>query len=186
MTTKPMKSYEKSRKIHFIKLIILSVAVAFWLTLIFGFSSDLGEDSSKKSGELLVRITNIVAPSLDATIDNYQEIPELENCEKILRKCAHMIEYGILALLLWLLIRELCFFLQKRGSQTTLLTYIISEVIVIVVGTIDEINQTRFVGRFGSPKDVIVDAIGGAVVLAFCHFFFRRAVGRFLGPYCKL
>lgn len=179
MTTKPMKSYEKSRKIHFIKLIILSVAVVLWLTLIFGFSSDSGDDSSKKSGELLIKIANIVAPSLGATIDNYQEIPELENCEKILRKCAHMAEYGILALLLWLLIREILFFISKGTPQAALRTYIISEVIVIVVGTIDEINQTRFVGRFGSPKDVIVDAIGGAIVLAFCHFFFRRAGGRF-------
>lgn len=157
-------------KKHVIRLSILSVAVIAWLTLIFGFSSDSATDSSKKSGELLVAIVNLVAPSLDATMENYQSIEELQNCEKLLRKCAHMIEYGVFALILWLLICEINFFVGKNLGRNGIYPYILAELGVSVVGTIDEINQTRFIGRYGSPADVFIDAAGGAIFLLIICF----------------
>lgn len=152
---------------------IESAVLVWWINLIFGFSSEVGPDSSEKSGSILVFLVNLINPSLDVTLDNYQNLAALENSEKILRKLAHMFEYGVLALLLWLIIRNLvCLWKMKRehAFADDCYIYIVTEVIVLIIGAFDELNQTHVSGRYGSWVDVIVDGVGAAAVLLICRF----------------
>lgn len=77
-----------------------------------------------------------------------------------IRKSAHFIEYAILA-----------FWAARAfsGSAKDYLRkhfYIFSLLLVILVAAIDETNQSFNPTRTGSPRDVLLDACGGAVMLA--------------------
>jgi VanZ family protein len=83
-----------------------------------------------------------------AVIFTFSSIPGLATdlgvWDTILRKCAHMTEYAILALLLFRALgRELPAFLFG-------LAYAVS----------DEIHQHFISGRHGSPVDVAIDTVG--------------------------
>jgi len=70
--------------------------------------------------------------------------------DTILRKAAHMAEYG---LLWWLWARAL----GHRGWAAA---------IAIGYAVTDEIHQTAVEGRHGSPVDVLIDAVGVAIAWA--------------------
>jgi VanZ family protein len=67
--------------------------------------------------------------------------------DTILRKAAHMAEYG---LLWWLWARAL----GHRGWAA---------VIAIGYAVTDELHQTQIEGRHGSPVDVLIDSVGVAI-----------------------
>ena len=70
--------------------------------------------------------------------------------DTILRKIAHMAEFG----LLWLLWARA---LDRRGWAA---------VITIAYAITDELHQTTVEGRHGSPVDVLIDSAGVAVAWA--------------------
>nr|NIO71765.1 hypothetical protein [Anaerolineae bacterium] len=76
----------------------------------------------------------------------------------ILKKAAHMMEYGTLAFLLW---RALS---RGRGalSRSALVT---AFVVSVLYAASDEYHQTFVPGRNGTPVDVGIDAVGALVAL---------------------
>ena len=156
------------------RVVLKCTALFAWIYLIFGFSSDTGEESSQKSGSLLISIVNWLFPSLGANMDNYQNIAALENSEKLLRKLAHMFEYGILAFLALILLFEVSEYIKLIRSNRYINVYTVSELLVLLVGSIDEINQLQTPGRYGSPTDVLVDCLGGALALALFFLTHRK------------
>ena len=78
--------------------------------------------------------------------------------DTILKKVAHMMEYGTLAFLLW---RALS---RGRGalSRSALVT---AFVVSVLYAASDEYHQTFVPGRNGTPVDVGVDALGSLVAL---------------------
>ena len=78
--------------------------------------------------------------------------------DTILKKAAHMMEYGTLALLLW---RALS---RGRGalSRSALVT---TFVVSVLYAASDEYHQTFVPGRNGTPVDVGIDAVGALVAL---------------------
>ena len=77
--------------------------------------------------------------------------------DTLLRKLAHMAEFGLLWLLWW---RALGY----RGKALPAL-------IAIAYAVTDELHQTAVDGRVGSPVDVLIDAAGVALAV----FLARRA-----------
>ncbi len=76
----------------------------------------------------------------------------------ILKKAAHMIEYGILAFLLW---RAL-----SRGRGTLSWSALVTAFVVSVLyAASDEYHQSFVPGRNGTPVDVGIDAVGALVAL---------------------
>jgi len=69
----------------------------------------------------------------------------------VLRKIAHMAEFGLLWLLWW---RALGY----RGKALPAL-------IAIVYAVTDELHQTTVDGRHGSPLDVLIDSTGVALAI---------------------
>lgn len=73
----------------------------------------------------------------------------LGTLDTVLRKCAHMVEFGLLALLWWRA-------LGRPGPAVAIaLAYAIS----------DEWHQSFVEGRHGSPVDVLIDATGIALAI---------------------
>jgi len=78
--------------------------------------------------------------------------------DTILKKAAHMMEYGTLAFLLW---RAL-----SRGRGTLLWSPLVTAFLVSVLYAVsDEYHQTFVPGRNGTPVDVGIDAVGALVAL---------------------
>ena len=93
--------------------------VLVWAGVIFAFSS---------------------VPSLDSGLGGW---------DFLLRKCAHMTEYAILAVLV----------LRASGSAAWALG------ITVAYAASDEVHQTFVRGRHGSPIDVAIDAAGALLGL---------------------
>ena len=93
-----------------------------------------------------------------STIPNLKsELPDL--WDLILRKIAHLVEFGILA---WLLARPIFPYGQKHKMPVweSALTVII---LAILYAASDELHQTFVIGRTGSFWDVGIDGVGVVV-----------------------
>jgi VanZ family protein len=97
----------------------LWLPIVAWAALIFGLSS---------------------IPSLSTGLGLWDEI---------LRKCAHAVEYAVLATLLWRALRNE---IAALGGA-------------VAYAATDEFHQTFVRGRHGSPVDVAIDGIGAAIGL---------------------
>ena len=69
----------------------------------------------------------------------------------ILRKLAHMTEYGLLWFLWW----------RALGYRDRLLPALIA----IAYAATDELHQTTVEGRHGTPVDVLIDSVGVALAV---------------------
>lgn len=160
MTDRGFDKYVLCRRIIFTALAVL------WMVLIFSFSAQESEKSSgmshrvgRKAGELLVpgfsQWPEEKQASFAATID----YP--------LRKCAHMTEYAVLSVLLFLMLASYGIPLKKR----VLLAFILA----VLYAASDEIHQLYVPGRSGQFKDVLIDSVGilagcaGSAWLALCR-----------------
>jgi len=105
--------------------------VAAWAAVIFAFSA---------------------VPSLNSGLGTW---------DYVLRKCAHMTEYAILAALV------------LRATRS----YASAFALAVAYAATDEVHQIFVRGRHGSPVDVCIDAAGALVGLALCRRFrpWRRA-----------
>ena len=80
--------------------------------------------------------------------------------DTILRKLAHIAEFGLLWLLWW---RALGY-----GGHA------VPALIAIAYAVTDELHQTTVDGRHGSPVDVLIDSAGVALAMLAVHIHGRR------------
>jgi VanZ family protein len=89
-----------------------------------------------------------------AVIFAFSSVPSLNSglgtWDLILRKCAHMTEYAILAVLL----------LRATGAASWAFA------LTVAYAMTDEFHQVFVRGRHGSPVDVAIDAVGALIGLA--------------------
>lgn len=126
-------------------VIIRWIQAAAWMLLIFSVSTDLGstEHSSRFIGPFLRWFNPAIS---DETIGHVQ---------LFVRKCAHVVEYAILAILVW---RALAASLSpvKCYRRDFLLTMVIG----FLYAVSDEVHQAFVPSRTGSPWDVLIDTFG--------------------------
>ena len=79
----------------------------------------------------------------------------LGTADLILRKIAHMAEYGLLVFLWWRALRT------RIAARTAVAGAI---AVALAYSATDEYHQTFVDGRHGTPVDVLIDAVGMAVV----------------------
>jgi|SRR5215218_1031264 len=84
--------------------------------------------------------------------------------DKVLRKGAHMTEFGLLWLLWW----------RALGYQSRL----VPVVIALAYAVTDEIHQHFVTDRVGSPVDVLIDACGIALAILATRRLARRRAAR--------
>ena len=121
--------------------------VILWITVIFAASSDLF--SAPHTGSVLEEVIT--------TVLGYRLSPAaFEKLHFIVRKCAHLTEYGILGALL---------FRAIRGHRTRWHWRWAGAAVGIAgcVASVDEWRQTFVPSRTGSPIDVAIDIAGAAV-----------------------
>jgi VanZ family protein len=86
----------------------------------------------------------------------------LGTADLVLRKIAHMVEYALLAFLLWRALRES---MGERRAVT------LAFAIGVAYAASDEFHQSFVEGRHGTPVDVLIDSVGMAAI---SWFLLRR------------
>jgi VanZ family protein len=135
--------------------------VLVWMVFIFIGSTDLmsAEHTSRFIGPFL----RWFAPDLtEATVASIQ---------LIVRKCAHLTEYAVLAGFLYRALR------QRREQVIPAVIIIIAFLIAAIYAALDEFHQSFVVSRTASAWDVAIDCMGAALGLALCLAFRRRLPG---------
>lgn len=84
-----------------------------------------------------------------------------------IRKTAHFVEYAILA---YLAQRA---FSRSTGRSLSGRPFTFALVLVVIVAILDELNQSFIGSRTSSPYDVLLDILGGGVMLV-CVLLLRR------------
>ncbi len=143
------------------------LAVALWTALIWTLSGN--EFSAQSTSGILGPLLVWLFPDLSSD--------GLYRLHVLVRKGAHVGEYGLLALLTLRAVR-----LGSQASMARSLLLVLA--LVLVVAGADEMRQAQASERTGSPYDVALDLAGGvfALVLVLALKWWSRARARSLAP----
>ena len=149
------------------KFIFLFLAILFLIGILFLSSQD-GAESSKLSSKVTQLIIKLFIP-------NFNDAADLEGYNNIhikIRKLAHVGEYFIFSILIFLAINKL---ISIKWGLVLMLP------ISLILATLDELFQSYIPGRSGSYRDVLVDFSGALagfvliiIVLLIMHFVHKR------------
>ena len=127
-----------------------------WMTLIFSASSD--SHSYEHSSWLVEPFLHWIFPQMSQV--------HIEEIHHFFRKCAHVIEYAVLALLLWRALNQsnnnLPAWSWPKVGGTLLL--------VFLYAATDEFHQIFVHSRTPQISDVIIDTVGGTLGLLVLWF----------------
>lgn len=130
------------------------IPVIVWCILIYCFS-----ESSWFTGENTKRVLDMVLSYLPFG-GGKGEGPSLLNF--IIRKLAHLTEFGILAVLVW------------RALEPKRMAYAGAWLFATVYAMTDEWHQSFEPGRTATPRDVAIDSCGALIALMVTFFCMRR------------
>jgi len=121
-----------------------------WMSLIFIGSADSGS---------VGRSSRIVEPLMHWLFPHMSQ-EGMWTCVLIARKCAHLTEYGLCAILLWRAKRQ---FTSKDTRPWDWGEARWAIVMIFLYACTDEIHQCFVPGRGAAFHDVVLDTIGGAL-----------------------
>lgn len=135
--------------------------VIIWMIVIFSFSNQKADDSSKLSDGLILKTVRIIEKINHKT---YSDEEILDKFVKPVRKLAHFTIYLILGILVYLLIDE--YHLNN--------SIIISLLICMIYSISDEIHQLFIEGRSGQLFDVLIDTLGSLTGIFIIYFIIKH------------
>lgn len=119
-----------------------------WMGVIFSASGDT--KSFQHSSRLIAPLIRWFYPDISTDALNMSVL--------LVRKCAHLTEYAILALLFWRVMRQP----EKRGPQPWSWRHArLAVLLVMLYAGTDEWHQTFVPTREGCVQDVLIDTSGG-------------------------
>ncbi len=137
------------------------IFVIFWMVLIFCFSLDNGEQSTKKSEGLIIQITKLFIKK-DLSKEKQQEL--IEKYSVIVRKTAHFMIYFCLGFSVIILFQDFHALTLKDVLYTT--------IVVFIYACTDEIHQSFIPGRSAQFTDVLIDTLG-SICASFLWYFIK-------------
>jgi len=153
--------------------LLLLTGTVFWVIIVFTFSSQPLKEQDIKP-KLKQWISSNSAEQLSPNVTFYYHntlISGRDNpfgfIEFIIRKCAHMFEYGMLAFLVYCCLS----FINRIRFRVSLVL-----VFVVVTACFDEWNQSHISERTSTILDVGVDTLGAtiAVTMTLMYSVYRR------------
>ena len=138
-------------------LYIAYVPAIIWMYIIAGFSGASGESSSSLSLRVTEWIVDIIDVGDHMTGEEFTDTVELLHTP--VRKAAHMTEYAILFIWVFIPLRLTA---KKIDFKRSLLIVLI---VCIIYASFDEVHQLFVDGRSGKITDVLIDSIGALIGL---------------------
>jgi VanZ family protein len=131
------------------RVVLAWVAVLCWAAVIWRLGGD--DYSASETSSMLVEWLRALFMDLDPST-RYRILIAV-------RKCAHFVEYGILALLTFR-----AAWISAKGHQLATPAWV-TLFIVATLASADEARQAFSPVRTGSPLDVLLDLAGGAIAI---------------------
>jgi len=156
---------EKRRKRIFWIFLVFSVS---WMGMIFYFSAQ----PAVRSSELSTGVMDWVLVYF-SEVSVLKFLVEKGILEFIIRKIAHIAEYGVFAVFLGVTIRHSKNWCRKWQIKTVFSCFLYAAT--------DEFHQLFVQGRSGQVRDVLIDtagACGGVLVLWLCYILYIKYRGR--------
>lgn len=147
---------------------IAGIIALAWMCVIFAFSAQTKEESSAVSEGFSYRVVNTTGKLLHLNIDEEKVREIAGSIEHLVRKGAHMTEYAILAILLYVWI--------GRWQISRLRMACMAAALAVLYACSDEFHQLFVAGRAGKVSDVLIDSAGAVLGLAL--FLFIRKCAR--------
>lgn len=141
-----------------VKIIKLTLVI-LCMILIFWFSSDTADDSTKKSDGFIVKTCEFV---LGRELTEKEKDKYIEDLVFIVRKGAHFSIYLILGILIMSYFKEI-YLINKKGL-------LIAFLICFLYACTDEIHQLFVPGRSGEIRDILIDSTGSLVGIYIYYF----------------
>lgn len=131
---------------------LAGILALVWMCVIFAFSAQTKEESSAVSESLSYRMVSSTGHFFHWNLDEEQMREIANTIEYFVRKGAHMTEFAILSILLfvWLGLWEMALFRRSAAAFLTTAVYAAS----------DEFHQLFVAGRSGRISDVLIDSSG--------------------------
>lgn len=157
----PPRFWFSSGVSKFKAFLIFWLPVLVWMTVIFSGSSD--SHSSVHSSRIIEPLCHWLFPNMSQA--------HVEDVNLVIRKCAHLTEYAILALLIWRALH-----LSKNNLPTWSWPKVGGTLLIIFLySASDEIHQSFVPTRTAQFSDVVIDTSGAAIgLLALWLFKHRR------------
>ncbi len=143
-------------------------AIVLILSMIFDFSSDVGEESQSLSELVTQQVVMVLDVFVPGEWTGTRQAQMVEALDPVVRKTAHIAEYALLA-------GATFYFLYERKLRGKKL-YAPTWLFCLVVSIADEINQLSVAGREGAARDVGFDMLGVTILLLMIYGYdkFRR------------
>jgi VanZ family protein len=145
--------------------------VIAWLGVIFIGSSDLM--SAEHTSRIIVPFLRWLKPDIS--------LETLALIQFVIRKCAHLSEYAILALLLF---RAVYCGTNLKWSMSILCINV--WIVCVLTAAADEFHQSFVESRTASPWDVMIDSAGAIFGVLICAAFAGRSAKKLEGAATKL
>lgn len=145
-----------------LKKVIKFLLVIGCMFCIFSFSADNASESTKKSDDVIIKISEFV---LRKELTKTEKKNYLERFVVLVRKTAHFSIYLLLGFLLLSLFGEY----WNIGYKTIFMVVFLS----FLYACSDEFHQLFVPGRSGSMVDVLIDT-GGAITGCYLYYFFHK------------
>lgn len=134
---------------------IAYVLLIFMLGVTFWFSSQKGMNSHNMSINVCEKIVAFLDYNAKLELDEKQYYNFVGFLDTPIRKVAHMAEYAVLGVVLYVIVSAYTGEIWKR------IVCVIG--LLVLAGSMDEIHQLYVAAREGKWQDVVVDVIGGSV-----------------------
>lgn len=154
-----------------IYMVISHILVIAWMVVIFSFSAQPGEESADLSGGVSHLFMLIVNKLFGFGWDEAQVLAMTELWDYPIRKLAHMTEFGILAVLIFVAVK------YYKKINTAKRRFFAAWIATICYAATDEVHQIFVPARDGNLFDVCVDASGALIALTLV-FVASRLVAR--------
>ena len=127
--------------------------------MIFAASGDLM--SAEQTSRFLGPFLRWIIPDISAGT--------IVQIQFFVRKCAHVIEYAVLAMFLWRALR------MQLGARTAVIQTGTAFLAAMACAALDEFHQAHVASRTGSPSDVALDGVGALAGLVLYWRIIRRS-----------
>lgn len=154
----------KSKSVRYVTLALLIV----WMCVIFRFSAQTAEVSSKTSSRVIEKVVSAVYPDYD-TFDEPKKQQVVNSFTLPVRKAAHFLEFAVLGALFFIFFST---FSGLSGKHRCVFSFVSG----FIYAVSDEIHQTFISGRAGRVTDLLIDFSGVLLAATACLLiaFLRR------------
>ncbi len=148
------------------KKIIYLILVIIWMGIIFYFSNMVSYKSDEKSDAVIDSTVIKIVKIFKKDLTKEQEYNIYRYSVYPVRKYAHVIEYFILYVLVFLYIN--CYEIDIKNK----LLY--SLIVCVLYAISDEVHQLFVEGRTGKVVDILIDTLGSAIGLLISYIFYKK------------